>query len=391
MSFAKPPPFSLLTIPLMAFAKPPPFYILLNRMVLPSIVFALSWRSHAVSFLKPLLPTLFGALLWPPIFPVQVWGRVAHVLINPTDWARWGGKLAPNMRLCAFIGINSDCPGYLFYAPSSQQLILARMASLMRLDLHSSLPLPSHLLQLSIGLILIRCPLLLPLLLPFLLPLLHPPLRCHLWHLSSCLFLFCSHAPSFITSFCYPPFCSCSPTFSTSHPLHDPCNVQFSQLCSRYPLHILAYVDDLVLLAEDSADLAAVQQALQVRLLCKDLGELYHYLNMEICHDQAARTISHSQSFYIHTIHSILERFEMPLANLVSTPLPANHQLTAPAVRYFFVHELVQSGFLCLRKVAATAILADIFTKALLRVPHRFYVRAPGLTHLATSGGVPAC
>ncbi|CAI7891008.1 unnamed protein product [Closterium sp. NIES-53] len=58
-------------------------------------------------------------------------------------------------------------------------------------------------------------------------------------------------------------------------------------------------------------------------------------------------------------------------------------------VRYFFVRKLVQSGFLCLRKVAATTNLADIFTKALLRAPHRFYVRALGLTRLATSGGVP--
>ncbi|CAI5525278.1 unnamed protein product [Closterium sp. Naga37s-1] len=33
--------------------------------------------------------------------------------------------------------------------------------------------------------------------------------------------------------------------------------------------------------------------------------------------------------------------------------------------------------------------LADIFTKALLRAPHRFYVRELGLTRLSTSGGVP--
>ncbi|CAI7869433.1 unnamed protein product [Closterium sp. NIES-53] len=58
-------------------------------------------------------------------------------------------------------------------------------------------------------------------------------------------------------------------------------------------------------------------------------------------------------------------------------------------VRYFFVRELVQSGFLCLCKVATDANLADIFTKALFRAPHRFYVRALGLTRLATSGGVP--
>ncbi|CAI7805432.1 unnamed protein product [Closterium sp. NIES-53] len=331
---------------------------------------------------------------------------------------------------------------------------------------------------------------------------------------------------------------------------------------SPHMLYILAYVDDLVLLAEDSADLAAVKQALQARLLC----EIRHYLGMEIRRDRVARTISLSQSFYID---SILERFEMSQAKPVSTPLPANHQLAAPAVpapsselrpypelvgslmyammctrpdlacplsvlsrfvglgrhtdmhwaaakrvlrylratsdlaltlggtsppmfsgyidssyadsrpdrrssqgygltlgsgliswrstrsssvylstcktelyagtladqearwlsfllaelghsqpsvtlscdiasmihlaenpayhtrikhievHYFFVHELVQSGFLCLRKVAATANLTDIFTKALLRAPHRFYVRALGLIRLATSGGVP--
>ncbi|CAI7852387.1 unnamed protein product [Closterium sp. NIES-54] len=94
-------------------------------------------------------------------------------------------------------------------------------------------------------------------------------------------------------------------------------------------LYILAYVDDLVLLAEDSADLAAVKKALQARLLCKDLGEIRHYHGMEIRRDRAARTISLSQSFYIQ---SILERFEMSQAKPVSTPLPANHQLTALAI-----------------------------------------------------------
>ncbi|CAI7745850.1 unnamed protein product [Closterium sp. NIES-53] len=49
-------------------------------------------------------------------------------------------------------------------------------------------------------------------------------------------------------------------------------------------------------------------------------------------------------------------------------------------VRYFFVRELVQSRFLHLRKVALDANLADIFTKAFLRAPHRFYVRALGLS-----------
>ncbi|CAI7786079.1 unnamed protein product [Closterium sp. NIES-54] len=59
----------------------------------------------------------------PSARPLRVWGCVAHVLVNPADRARQGGKLAPKTQLCAFIGINTDCPGYFFYAPSSQQLL----------------------------------------------------------------------------------------------------------------------------------------------------------------------------------------------------------------------------------------------------------------------------
>ncbi|CAI7890287.1 unnamed protein product [Closterium sp. NIES-53] len=75
----------------------------------------------------PLRSSITPFQLWtdrqPSARPLRVWGCVAYVLINPADQARQGGKLAPKMQLCAFIGINSDCPGYLFYALSSQQLI----------------------------------------------------------------------------------------------------------------------------------------------------------------------------------------------------------------------------------------------------------------------------
>ncbi|CAI7784068.1 unnamed protein product [Closterium sp. NIES-53] len=75
----------------------------------------------------PLRPSITPFQLWtdrqPSACPLRAWGCVAHVLINPGDRARHGGKLAPKMQLCAFIGINTDCPDYLFYGPSSQQLI----------------------------------------------------------------------------------------------------------------------------------------------------------------------------------------------------------------------------------------------------------------------------
>ncbi|CAI7742740.1 unnamed protein product [Closterium sp. NIES-54] len=275
---------------------------------------------------------------------------------------------------------------------------------------------------------------------------------------------------------------------------------------SFYRLYILAYVDDLVLLAEDSANLATVK---------KDLGELRHYLGMEIRRNRAACIISLSLNpstsnpslsalkcrkpsqfpllfpltirllplpafFAISALplilHSLLVAllplfFRVTVLALIAAPdsrpdrrssqgygltlgsglirsrstcsssvcistydaelyagtLAAQearwlsfllaelghsqpfvmlscesasmiHLTENPIyhsrnkhieVRYFFVRDLVYSGFLCLRKVAATANLADIFTKALLRAPHRFYVRALGLTRIATSRGVP--
>ncbi|CAI7837911.1 unnamed protein product [Closterium sp. NIES-54] len=48
-------------------------------------------------------------------------------------------------------------------------------------------------------------------------------------------------------------------------------------------------------------------------------------------------------------------------------------------LRYFFIHELVQRGFLVVRKIAAEANLADIFTKALLRLAHSALLRLIGL------------
>ncbi|CAI7885211.1 unnamed protein product [Closterium sp. NIES-53] len=75
----------------------------------------------------PLRPTTTPFQLWtrrqPSICHLRVWVCGAHVLVNPEDRSRQGGKLAPKTQLCAFIGIKSDCPGYPFYVPSSQQLI----------------------------------------------------------------------------------------------------------------------------------------------------------------------------------------------------------------------------------------------------------------------------
>ncbi|CAI7813885.1 unnamed protein product [Closterium sp. NIES-54] len=53
-------------------------------------------------------------------------------------------------------------------------------------------------------------------------------------------------------------------------------------------------------------------------------------------------------------------------------------------LRYFFIRELVQRGLLAVRKIAAKANLADIFTKALLRPAHSALLRLIGLARPGT-------
>ncbi|GJP49260.1 hypothetical protein CLOM_g8497, partial [Closterium sp. NIES-68] len=94
---------------------------------------------------------------------------------------------------------------------------------------------------------------------------------------------------------------------------------------SPSPFYILVYVDDMILITADSVELERVKRELGSRLKCKDLGELQHYLGMEITRDRAARTISLSQSHYLQ---QVLEWFDMARGTPQVTPLPVGHHLT---------------------------------------------------------------
>ncbi|CAI7873715.1 unnamed protein product, partial [Closterium sp. NIES-53] len=74
----------------------------------------------------------------------------------------------------------------------------------------------------------------------------------------------------------------------------------------RRSLYILVYVDDLVFATADRVALASVKAKLQRRHTCTDLGDLCHYLGLQITRDRAARTITLSRS---HLVHQILDRF----------------------------------------------------------------------------------
>ncbi|GJP56162.1 hypothetical protein CLOM_g15212 [Closterium sp. NIES-68] len=180
---------------------------------------------------------------------------------------------------------------------------------------------------------------------------------------------------------------------------------------SPSPFYILVYVDDMILITADSAELERVKRELGSRLKCKDLGGLQHYLGMEITRDRAARTISLSQGHYLQ---QVLERFDMARGTPQVTPLPVGHHLTpltSPSssshpyaeligslitihltkdavfhgrskhieLRHYFIRELVQGGHLQLGKIDSAANLADIFTKALPHAAHSSLLRLLGL------------
>ncbi|CAI7856808.1 unnamed protein product [Closterium sp. NIES-53] len=90
---------------------------------------------------------------------------------------------------------------------------------------------------------------------------------------------------------------------------------------------VLVCVDDLVFATPNRHALAFVKEELQRRHTCTDLGELQHYLGLQITMDRAARTITLTQS---HMVEQILTRFCFPFSKVQPTPLAVDHGLTAP-------------------------------------------------------------
>ncbi|CAI7817075.1 unnamed protein product, partial [Closterium sp. NIES-53] len=85
------------------------------------------------------------------------------------------------------------------------------------------------------------------------------------------------------------------------------------------------YVDDLVFATADRVALADVKSELQKRHTCTDLGELRHYLGLQITRNRATRTITLSQS---HMVQQVLQRFELQHSTVQRTPLLVDHRLT---------------------------------------------------------------
>ncbi|CAI7783999.1 unnamed protein product [Closterium sp. NIES-54] len=93
------------------------------------------------------------------------------------------------------------------------------------------------------------------------------------------------------------------------------------------PFIVLVCVDDLVFSTADRVALADVKLKLQKRHTCTYLGELRHYLGLQITRDRAARTIAFLQP---HMVQQVLQHFELQHSTVQRTPLAVDHRLTGP-------------------------------------------------------------
>ncbi|CAI7898277.1 unnamed protein product [Closterium sp. NIES-53] len=93
------------------------------------------------------------------------------------------------------------------------------------------------------------------------------------------------------------------------------------------PFFVMVYVDDLVFATAGRVALADVKLELQKRHSCTNLGELHHYLGLQITRDRAACTITLSQS---HMVQQVLQRFELEHSTVHRTPFAVDHRLTGP-------------------------------------------------------------
>lgn len=87
---------------------------------------------------------------------------------------------------------------------------------------------------------------------------------------------------------------------------------------------ILLYVDDLIITGDAVNEIQMVRENLSVRFLMKDLGELNHFLGLEV--ERNAKGLFISQKKYAE---DLLKKFGMQNCKSIATPMEVNQKLRA--------------------------------------------------------------
>ena len=89
-------------------------------------------------------------------------------------------------------------------------------------------------------------------------------------------------------------------------------------------LYLLIYVDDMVLISKDMADINQLKQALKSEFEMKNLGAARKILGIDIQRNRNEGKLSLSQSSYIA---KVLKEYRMLDAKIISTPIPSHYKL----------------------------------------------------------------
>jgi hypothetical protein len=135
----------------------------------------------------------------------------------------------------------------------------------------------------------------------------------------------------------------------------DPC----LYIDAKRSIYITIWVDDLLIVGKHGRDIAKIKAQLSGEFEMKDLGQLTHFLGMQISRHLNG-TISIDQSGYIR---QILERFGMEESKPVSTPFATGSRLTqndgsppADAKQYQAMVGSLMYAMLCTRPDLAYAV-----------------------------------
>ncbi|KAL4018000.1 hypothetical protein IC575_021587 [Cucumis melo] len=106
---------------------------------------------------------------------------------------------------------------------------------------------------------------------------------------------------------------------------YDAC-VYWKQSQKGTYIYLLLYVDDMILVSKDYAEICELKKQLSNEFEMKDLGELKRILGMDVKRDKEKGLLTISQESYVI---KLLEKYNMSGSKAVSTPLASHFRLSS--------------------------------------------------------------
>lgn len=98
----------------------------------------------------------------------------------------------------------------------------------------------------------------------------------------------------------------------------------FVKLCPKGTMYVIVYVDDLLLIADDEHEMGRLKESLSKVFSMKDLGEVRHFLGLQIERNIQTGVMKLSQT---HFIERLLAKFKMTECKPKSVPVEQNLKL----------------------------------------------------------------